>query len=279
MATYILTAAQLNNRILNSFSIPSGGGGGVDPDAQAFITAAGITDPTQQSAINTLVVGMKADNIWTKMNAIYPFVGGTASAHKYNLKDPRDLDAAFRIVFNGGWTHNSNGIQSNGVNAYANTFAASNTTAIPNQANHWGIYHRQLATSGDGYQGVLDYNGSVFAFSGLTAKLGSYYLMGLQCFESSIVFSQIGFHNGSSVAVNNGKLYLNGALIYSQGSTRNYSGSYNFFLGAVSLNGNPNFYNNAQIAFTTLGATLTATDAANLYTRVQAFQTTLGRQV
>ena len=31
----------------------------VDPDAQAFITAAAITDPTQQAAINTLVVDLK----------------------------------------------------------------------------------------------------------------------------------------------------------------------------------------------------------------------------
>ncbi len=50
----------------------------LDPDAQAFITAAGITDATQQSAINTLVTDLKGYGIWTKMKAIYPFVGGTS---------------------------------------------------------------------------------------------------------------------------------------------------------------------------------------------------------
>ena len=94
---------------------------GINPDAQAFITAAGITDPTQISAINSLVNGLQADGIWTKMKAIYPFVGGTATTHKYNLKDPRDLDAAFRLVFNGGWTHSSTGATPNGTNGYADT--------------------------------------------------------------------------------------------------------------------------------------------------------------
>jgi len=89
-----------------------------DADAQAFITAAAITDATQQAAIDTLVKGMKADGIWTKMKAIYPFVGGTATTHKWNLKDPRDLDAAFRLVFNGGWTHSSTGATPNGTNGF-----------------------------------------------------------------------------------------------------------------------------------------------------------------
>ena len=121
MPTYTLTAAQLNNRILNSFSIPSSGGS-VDPDAQAFITAAGITDSTQQSAIDNLVIGLKANNLWTKMKAIYPFVGGTATTHKWNLKDPRDLDAAFRLAFTGAWIHSSNGIQGNSFNCYVETY-------------------------------------------------------------------------------------------------------------------------------------------------------------
>jgi hypothetical protein len=91
----------------------------VDSDAQAFITAAGITDPTQQTAINTLVVGLKADSLWTSMYAIYPFVGGTASSHKWTLKDPRDLDVANRLLFNGGITHSSNGMLFNGTNGWA----------------------------------------------------------------------------------------------------------------------------------------------------------------
>ena len=50
--------------------------------------AAGITDGTQAAAINTLVIRMKADGVWTKMKSVYPFVGGSAASHKFNLKDP-----------------------------------------------------------------------------------------------------------------------------------------------------------------------------------------------
>ncbi len=94
----------------------------IDTDAQAFITATNITDSTQQSAINTLVLDLKSANIWSKMKAIYPFVGGTASSHKFNLKDPRDLDVAFRLQFYGGGTHSSNGYQPDGTTAYATTY-------------------------------------------------------------------------------------------------------------------------------------------------------------
>ena len=45
------------------------------------------------------------------------------------------------------------------------------------------------------------------------------------------------------------------------------------------FNGGANNFNNATVALASLGNSLTATDAANFYTAVQAFQTTLGRQV
>jgi hypothetical protein len=38
-------------------------------------------------------------------------------------------------------------------------------------------------------------------------------------------------------------------------------------------------YSNRQLAFGGFGSNFTATDAANYYTAVQAFQTTLSRQV
>jgi hypothetical protein len=66
-----------------------------DADAMAFISAAGISDTTQVTAIDNLVFNLKQNNLWNKMYAIYPFVGGTSEInHKYNLKDPRDLDEA-----------------------------------------------------------------------------------------------------------------------------------------------------------------------------------------
>jgi len=118
----------------------------IDPDAQAFITAAGITDATQQAAINTFVVSWKAANLWTKTKAIYPNVGGSATSHKFNLKDPRDLDAAYRVVFNGGWTHSAAGAVSNGTNAYADTFI----NALNNYSSNtitWGSDRTQTSAN------------------------------------------------------------------------------------------------------------------------------------
>src|SRR6266536_4458570 len=81
-----------------------------DSDAQAFFTAAGITNLTYKNAINHLVVDLKDAGIWTKMKAVYPFIDSTAAKHKWNLKDPRDLDSAFRLTFHGTVTHSPNGI-------------------------------------------------------------------------------------------------------------------------------------------------------------------------
>ncbi len=115
-------------------------GGGVDPDAQAFITAASITDPTQQSAINQLVVDLKGYSIWTKFKAIYPIVGGSASSHKFNLKDPRDLDAAFRLTFSSGWTHSANGMLP--TNAFADTKFSMLNSGLSLNSAHLSYYSR-----------------------------------------------------------------------------------------------------------------------------------------
>jgi hypothetical protein len=94
----------------------------IDSDASAFLTAAVISDPTIVDAINDLVLSLKSSGIWSKMIAFWPFVGGTAASHKWNLKDPRDLRDAFRLEYIGGVTHDSLGMKGNGTNGYAITF-------------------------------------------------------------------------------------------------------------------------------------------------------------
>jgi len=242
-----------------------------DPDAQAFITAAGITNATQQTATNQLVLDLKSYSLWDKMNAIYPFVGGTATTHKFNLKDPRDLDAAYRIVFNGGWTHNANGIQGDGSTAYADTKAAMNTVAIPDRLNHWSAYITMTGIGENvGYNGL--YDGNMFGFSSNFGKR-----VGLQNFAVAVP-ETTGFWNGTVTSTTNAVLYKNGTSVYSIANPTSM-GSYIFYLGALNINGSPGTYNTSRFAFASLGGALNATNAANLRTAVQAFQTTLGRQI
>jgi hypothetical protein len=62
-----------------------------DPDAQAFIAAAAITDPTQKVAIDTLIQSFKNtaptdDSLWDQTHVAWPYVGGSATAHAINIK-------------------------------------------------------------------------------------------------------------------------------------------------------------------------------------------------
>ena len=251
----------------------SASGGAVDPDAQAFITAASITDPTQQSAINTLVTDLKGYGVWTKMKAIYPMVGGTAATHKWNLKDPRDLDAAFRLVFSGGWTHSANGALPNGTNAYANTKFATN---LFSSANNFGIgsYTRTNTTSGAEI-GVFNPD-QRYIGSNLTNNayfgIGSGFLTAAN--TDSKAFWQVHRTSASVVKVfKNASVYLTGTTGAGTLNTRE------IFIGALNDNGSGNYYTAKEIAFSSIGDGLTDTEAANFYTAVQAFQTTLNRNV
>jgi len=123
----------------------NGGGGGNDADAQAFITATGISG-TNATATNQLVLDLKSASLWTKMKAVYPFVGNTASSQKFNLKDARDLDAAYRLTFTGGVTFSSNGMLGNGINGYANTFL-NPSVIFTGGTSSIGIYSRTSAAN------------------------------------------------------------------------------------------------------------------------------------
>lgn len=91
-----------------------------DPNAQAFfdaITGAGgsLTD-AEKTATNTLVLNLKSVGLWSKMIGLYPVVGGSATAHQFNLADP----SQYNLTFGGTWTHSSTGV-SPSSNGYAST--------------------------------------------------------------------------------------------------------------------------------------------------------------
>jgi len=248
-----------------------------DPDAQAFITAAAITDPTQQSAINTLVTNLKGYNIWTKMKALYPFVGGTASTHKFNLKNPLDTDAAYRIFWSGGVTHSSNGVQFGGVNGSGNTFLNSSVN-LTTSNNHFSVYSRTSSVAattvemGCANTGAVNYNQLRIAVNYIAGNL-------LITSFTSTTNAQ-GFWLGNKRDNNDRRVYKNSTKEATNTTLDSTTlPNFNVFIGARNDNGTAVVYSDKQLAFSSIGDGLTDTEAANLYTAVQAFQTTLNRNV
>ena len=255
-------------------SFVAAGGAGTDADAQAFITAAAITDATQQSAINTLVTSLKTYGIWTKMKAIYPFVGGTASAHKFNLKDPRDLDAAFRLVFSGGWTHSSNGALPNGTNGYADT-KLNPSSSLSTSSAHFAKYNRTNDLIGNKIDGCSA--STLFFQHNYTAA--NTCIGDVSSVASYTPTNTQGFFNATRTSLSVIKLFRNLSNIANNTSTITALPNISVLLGARNDTSGVFFYNSYQCAFASIGDGLTDTEAANFYTAVQAYQTTLGRQV
>lgn len=254
---------------------------GNDTDAQSFITAAGITNSTQQSAINTLVTSLKGYGIWNKLKAIYPMVGGTATAHKFNLKDPRDLDAAFRLTFVGGWVHSSTGAKPNGSTGYADTFIKPNTDLTLNGAGI-SYYARTLKQR----VGVNDAGNGVIMGSGLgTAELSIFadYRDGKDYFANNNAESTgtqlvntTGLLHNTRIVSTGYKVYRNGVVRYNQVSASVNRTALNLNIGRVNGYGD---LTNVECSLAAVDTGLTDTEAANYYTAVQAFQTALGRQI
>lgn len=251
-------------------------------DALAFIAAAGITDATQKQAICTLVSDLQTYGIWSKMKAIYPFVGGTSSTHKWNLKDPRDLNAAFRLVFSGGWTHSSNGALPNGTNAYADTFLKPNTSLTLN-STHMSYYSR-TSTSNSGIDDFGAYNG-VNQIQRLLIKETSNTtnLVDMNSTSQRVLgtlTNPSGFFIANRENSTSLKSIKNNTLLGSNSNTNTGTlPSVNMYLSALNNAGSSVNYSARQCAFASIGDGLTDTEAANFYTAVQAYQTTLGRQV
>ena len=244
-----------------------------DPDAQAFFTAAGITDTTQKSAVNQLVLDLKSYSIWTKLTAIYPFVGGDSTKHSYNLKNT----ATFQLTFNGGWTHSSTGSLPNGSNGYANTGLTPSTSLTQNDS-HISLYNR---TNNDGLVIDMGTRDSSAESIMLTRWSNSVLLN-----HNTQYGSRIGGTNNDSrghyIISRRGftdlEAYKNGSSIAQVGPASGTS-PYSIYLSAWNDSGIPNYYANREIAFVSIGGGLTDTEAANFYTAVQAFQTTLSRNV
>lgn len=249
-----------------------------DPDAQAFFTASGLTGATNLTAINNLVVALKGYGIWTKMKAIYPFIGGTAALHKWNLKNPLDTDAAFRLVFNGGWTHSSTGALPNGTNGYATTFLSPLTNLTLN-STHLSYYSRNNVNLTQVEIGCFDNTGAYTIIEARTANI-SYFLTNTSTIAGVADTNSAAFYIGNRTASNVTNGFRNNVKIFNSTVSSTFRPANNIFIGAANNSSSiAQYFTTKECAFASIGDGLTDSEAANLYLAVQNFNTTLSRQV
>ena len=252
----------------------------LDPDAEAFILAAGITDPTEISAINTLVEDLKATgSLWALLQAIYPIVGGTATTHKYNLRNPLDTDAAFRLTFSGGWTHTTDGMTPNGINGYANTHFNPGTDLAGYTSCSIGVYSR-TSNATDGVD--LGANTSVADIYLRPANASITFIHGRQPVNnvSATIATDGMIHQsrGTNIIF---EAYRNGVNVGTNTSIMfaPLTVTSDFYLGARNTGLSQDLFSDRQLAFAYLGPRLNVDQNLQLYDIVQTYQTNLSREV
>jgi hypothetical protein len=248
-----------------------------DADAVAFFnrvtTAGGTLSTTEKQAVNQLVLDLKANSLWTPMKAIYPMVGASAEACKQNLKS-----SSFTGTFSSGWTFASTGVTPNGTSAFMNTFFNPNNECASANVGGLGIYSR---TSRPGATNRTQGISSTSYFGGWVR------------YDSTTTYGAINDGTGAGLATTTSQLFwqvarnnsatqllhaLNGTVsTLTQAAT--VRANMNVFFGAAN-SGSASAFDNLEMSLCYLsGDALSSTNLQNMYTAVQAFQTTLSRQV
>ena len=250
---------------------------GYDTDAQAFFdrvnVAGGTLSLTEKTAVNTLVLKMKNDGIWTKMKAIYPMVGASAAACTQNLKS-----SSFTGTFTSGWTFASTGITPNGTSAYMDTTLIPSTN-LTSGNNHASVYIRTNTAAGT-KQELGSFNINYEEFSLIVRFTGdlAYPIIGGQFYPTYSNNNSQGFWTINRVNTTNIQLYNRATKVVDSAQTNGMS-TRSIYVGARNNAGTADRFSDREFAFASIGDGLSTTEASNFYTAVQAFQTTLSRQV
>jgi hypothetical protein len=249
-----------------------------DADAQAFFdrvtTAGGSLSATEKTAVNQLVLDLKGYSIWSKMKAIYPMVGASAAACAQNLKS-----SSYTGTFTSGWTYASTGVTGNGTSAYMNTGFNPNTQFTTNNSVSIGYYSPTLANETHIAIGV-DAAGTGLNLMNNQYSVNNNY-MGRAYVQSLIPptkLSNIGFTTLSRISDTSLKLYFENSNVLTNSTSESSSSRPNANLYIGGLNGGFQ-RSNQEISYAFVGDGLTDTEVSNYNTAVQAFQTTLSRQV
>jgi hypothetical protein len=256
------------------------GGASYDADAQAYFTAnTAITSNADKTAINDFYLGLKTDGIYTKLKAMYLPIWGSASSSKWNLVNPQDTNAAFRLSFATGFTFSNSGMTPNGTSAYADTFFIPSSNVAQNSQSY-GFYSRTNRADST----AISFGARQTSPATITTTMALRNSNNITSFVNSSSSTNVantdtrGFFQITRTAVSAGSIVKNSTVTaHTLSSTGN--NSYSVYIGARNNIGIASLYDTCECAFFYSADGLTSTEAINFYSRVQTLMTYFGIQV
>jgi hypothetical protein len=289
-----------NNTIAN-YQAVVGSAADPYPLATAFIAASGVTGSSIVTALQNLETDLNTYGLTSKMIALYPLVGGTIGTVKYNFMNPADTDAAFRLTVVGNVNIASNGISGSNYDLGAGFNNGFNTNMTPsvdltNNDNHMCFYSR-TNPSQDAFNPILyptEMGADTQDTGGPTGvrqlQLAAKYYANNICIAinlregaGSAQFFQgdpRGLYVNTRRSSTDLYLYKNlSGTVTTATDTAANGRTLSGYTNPITLTTIGGATSNRQLAFASIGYGLSNTQVTDLYTTVQAFQTTLGRQV
>lgn len=246
-----------------------------DPDALRWWTAAGNPSFATLQKVSNLSLALKAANLWSKFDILYPFAGGTALAHSKNL-----ISANYTITWNGGMSHTANGITGNAA-AYGNTNYSPFTAGLTIGNSHIAQYVR-VSVGAPSAIGVYAATGYRFAMHAPWADGNLYADMN----DATAGFGRASGPGttqllaGSRTSLTDLRAYKQGVQIgNSTGLILNVMPPGDMYVMAVHDVASVGFPGSENVALYSVGRGLSPTEMAAYAAIVQTYQTAMGRQV
>lgn len=247
----------------------------IDADAQTFLTRASISDNAQKYAVDSLVVALKTNNLWAKFYAIYPFVGGNATAHAQNL-----IANLYNGTFGGTVTHNAHAtgtITGDGSTGWFDTNFNFAAVSAVNSVHCYAYCRTELPTDG-GY--LFGATGSDSSRVGLHRTAGNIGNAGVNAnYAAGSIAASSDFRKHfwqGRYDASNSEMGLNATTAGIANSSLSACNA-DVFILARNTSGTAGLFSAANIGLAAFGQTLNSTERATFRTIIDNFQTALGR--
>jgi hypothetical protein len=245
----------------------------------AVLAAGGTLSGAQQTAIETFYNSLDTAGIYSKISAMYPFLGGVAASNAIDFVNP---GGGFDLTFVGTWTHsNLSGSQTTpSLGNYANTSFNPTTDAT--------------SVTTDFSFGVCAATGSDTGYHGLGNATANFLLVGdfslTDTFfgSSRNIPTSNGFSQGAFTAVSRTGLNSwiavcadnpsGGTLIVSATQVTAYT-PYNDDVWLGRINGLGNFPGGGALRFAFIGTGMNSTELQDLSDAMNTLQTAFSRNI